>query len=110
MAGNAIEEALFRQIDNPSHTDPARVGFLGGAVFGFAVAVGVTSVVPTTTFGIVFIWLLVGLFSGVFLTRRLNARLEKRKERALFAARAAHEAETARQIAEMKRKETRRRG
>jgi preprotein translocase subunit SecG len=104
MSGNAMEEGLIAQIHNPSHTDPARTGFLGGAVLGFVAAAGASNILATTTFGFVFLWMFVGLFSGVWFTRRLNARIAHAREKSLIEARADQQAETARQIVEMKRK------
>jgi len=46
MSGNAMEEGLILQIHNPSHNDPSRIGFLAGALSGFAFLIGLTIVLP----------------------------------------------------------------
>jgi len=46
MSGNAMEEGLILQIHNPSHLDPSRIGFLAGALSGFAFLIGLTIVLP----------------------------------------------------------------
>jgi hypothetical protein len=102
MSGNAMEEGLIAQIHNPSHTDPARIGFLGGAILGFVAARIVVLFLPLQTFGFVFVWATLGLFLGSFFTKKLNARVKRRAAAAMEKARAEHEAETARKISEMK--------
>jgi hypothetical protein len=102
MSGNAMEEGLIAQIDNPSHTDPARIGFLGGAILGFVTARITVLFLPLATFGFVFIWATVGLLLGAFFTAKLNARIKRREVAAMEKSRAEHEAETVRKITEMK--------
>ncbi|NOX73090.1 MAG: hypothetical protein GXP03_05560, partial [Alphaproteobacteria bacterium] len=87
MSGNAMEEGLIAQIHNPSHTDPARIGFLGGAILGFVTARIVVLFVPLATVGFVFIWIIVGLFLGAFFTAKLNARIKRREAAEMLKAR-----------------------
>jgi len=94
------------QIGNPSHTDPSRVGFLTGAVPGIVIAIFLPVIWPRLTgFGAAFIGLVVTLVIGVSVTRWLQKKRAAKKQAALISARIRDEAETMRQIAEMKKRQ-----
>ncbi len=105
MVGNAMEEGLFRQLRNPSHTDPARLGFLAGATAGFFASWALAQVVVVQIPGFLAVWVAVGLPVAVLVGRRIAAARKARKAAEMEARRAAHEAETARRIAAMKKHE-----
>ncbi len=103
MSGNAVEEGLFRQIANPSHTDPARAGFLASAVVGFIVAVTVSIFLSLSSFWFVLVWVITAcmttaIFLTVFKRRKLAREAQKLAER-----RNQHEMETRKAIEEMQR-------
>ena len=100
-----MEEGLFRQLRNPSHTDPARLGFLAGATAGFFAAWALAQVAVVEMPGFLAVWVAVGLPVAFLVGRRIAARRMAREVAALEARRAAQEAETARRIAEMKDRE-----
>ena len=74
MSGNAMEEGLILQIHNPSHTDPSRVGFLAGALSGFAFLVALSAVLPTLPLILqIYIGLAVAAAVGTIVTLRITA-------------------------------------
>lgn len=83
MTGNAAEEGVILQIDNPSHMDRARVAVPAGAVVGIVTALALP--------GPVWLRVLVGLVAGVTVSVMLHRALERRA-----MARAAEAQEAAR--------------
>ncbi len=104
MSGNAMEEGLLLQIHNPSHLDPARLGFLVGAVAGFVALLGISAVLPWLP-RLIAVYFALAVVAGVgtVVTMRITATRKRHEVDVLMAARARDEAETRRQIAEMKR-------
>ena len=97
MAGNAIEEGLLGQLDNPSHLDRGRIIVPAAAVCGLITGYAVwwnlpfASVFPALGAGAVVCGLVAWQLAGYF----------RRKDAAREAA--AHEARRAEQIAETER-------
>ncbi len=102
MSGNAMEEGLILQIHNPSHTDPSRVGFLAGALSGFAFLVALSAVLPTLPLILqIYTSLAVAAAVGTFVTFRITAGRANRAADKLIEKREMLAQETARKIAEM---------
>ncbi len=102
MSGNAMEEGLILQIHNPSHTDPSRVGFLAGALSGFAFLVALSAVLPTLPLILqIYTSLAVAAAVGTFVTLRITASRANRAAGKLIEKREMLAQETARKIAEM---------
>ncbi len=102
MSGNAMEEGLILQIHNPSHTDPSRVGFLAGALSGFAFLVALSAVLPTLPLILqIYTSLTVAAAVGTFVTLRITASRANRAADKLIEKREMLAQETARKIAEM---------
>ncbi|MEE9387703.1 MAG: hypothetical protein V3U96_03770 [Paracoccaceae bacterium] len=102
MSGNAMEEGLILQIHNPSHLDPSRLGFLVGAVSGIGALFALSAVAPNMPRIIsVYLALAVVAAVGTLVTCSIAGARKRRKVDALIAARAMHEAETKRKIAQM---------
>ncbi|MGR3342753.1 MAG: hypothetical protein ACU0DI_05955 [Paracoccaceae bacterium] len=103
MSGNAMEEGLILQIHNPSHTDPSRVGFLAGALSGFAFLVALSAVLPTLPLILqIYFGLAVAAAVGTIVTLRITASRADRAADKLIERRRMLAHETARKIAEMK--------
>ena len=102
MSGNAMEEGLILQIHNPSHTDPSRVGFLAGALSGFAFLVALTAFLPTLPRILqIYAALAVAAAVGAFVTLRITtSRLDRAADK-MIVKREMLAHETARKIAEM---------
>ena len=102
MSGNAMEEGLILQIHNPSHLDPSRIGFLAGALSGFAALVVTTIVLPGLP-RLLAVYLALGVAAGVgtVVTRRIAGARAQRDIAQLMAMRAMQEAETKRKITKM---------
>jgi hypothetical protein len=102
MSGNAMEEGLILQIHNPSHTDPSLVGFLAGALSGFAFLVALSVVLPTLPRILqIYAGLAVAAGVGTFVTLRITASRIERAADKLIVKREMLAQETARRIAEM---------
>jgi len=106
MTGNAMEEGLMTQINNPSHTDPSRVGFLAGAAPALFIVIFLPMFVPRLTgFGALVIGMTFGLLIGVVVTRVFSRKIASKEQARMAAERQRNEAEANRQIAAMKAKE-----
>jgi len=102
MSGNAMEEGLILQIHNPSHTDPSRVGFLAGALSGFAFLVALSAVLPTLPLILqIYSGLAVAAAVGTLVTLRITASRANRAAGKLIEKREMLAQDTARKIAEM---------
>ncbi len=102
MSGNAMEEGLILQIHNPSHSDPSRVGFLAGALSGFAFLVASTVVLPTLPMILqVYAGLAVAAAVGTIVTLRITTSRIDRAADKMIVKREMLAHETARKIAEM---------
>ncbi|MGR3289768.1 MAG: hypothetical protein ACU0C9_01035 [Paracoccaceae bacterium] len=102
MSGNAMEEGLMLQIHNPSHLDPSRIGFLAGALSGFAAVLLITVILPAMPRLLtVYLAIAVTVAVGTHVTKRITSARTKRKIDSLIAARAAQRFESERQIVEM---------
>ena len=107
MSGNAMEEGLLLQIDNPSHTDSGRIAvplgavcgivmfFLYGAIFDQRVGYLQTLIGMITAFGI-----------GIPTYRLLQQWKEANQAKEYEIIRQMREEETQRQLAKMKKKRT----
>ena len=103
MSGNAMEEGLMLQIHNPSHLDPSRIGFLAGALSGFAAIIVSTIALPDLPRLLAaYLALAVAAAVGAYITRRIANGRRTREDAEMIAARAMQEAETKRQISAMK--------
>jgi len=111
MSGNAMEEGLILQIHNPSHNDPSRIGFLAGALSGFAFLIGLTIVLPNLP-RLLAVYLAIAVATGVgtAVTKHIHATRLRRVADDLIARRLVQQAETERQIQEMHATEAVRRG
>ena len=102
MSGNAMEEGLMTQINNSSHLDPSRIGFLAGFVPALLIVIFLPGFIPRLTgFGATMIALSTGLIIGVLVTRRLAGKIRAAQVARMIAARARAEAHTQRQIKEL---------
>lgn len=105
MTGNAMEEGLMTQINNPSHTDPSRIGFLAGAAPGLLIVIFLPMFVPRLTgFGALVIGLTVGLLIAVLVTRWLQKRIAARAQIRMIEKRTRDDAATVAAIVAMKAK------
>ena len=104
MSGNATEEGLLLQVNNPSHVDPARFGFLSGGVVFLLTFLTLLSLMPGVTPTLPFCLSLgLSLWAARKVSRRIAADRLSREVQRLDAQRQAREAEAERQIAAMKR-------
>ena len=102
MSGNAMEEGLLLQIHNPSHTDPSRIGFLAGALSGFAGLVAQTVVLPALPLIFqAYLALAVAAAVGTLVTVRISAGRASRAAGKMIEKRAMMERQTERRIAAM---------
>ena len=104
MVGNAAEEGLMTQLDNPSHLDRSRITVPASIVCGLLVGHFVWRVVTPSSF---FIPILVASAVCAAVAWRLSSWFARRDEAArtaqLEAARAIQIAETERRLAEMRK-------
>ncbi len=102
MSGNAMEEGLLLQIHNPSHSDPTRIGFLAGALSGFAAIVAITIVLPGLP-RLVTVYLAIGVAAAVgsYVTLKIKSRRKQYKVSLMIEKRQMQATETNRQIADM---------
>ncbi len=108
MVGNALEEGLIGQRDNPSHTDIGRISVPAGGVVGLLTWFMLVGLVPDIG-GALPVALAVA-FGGWVAWRThkaLHDRATGRAASALQAARDAADAETRRRIAAMNESGTR---
>ncbi len=99
MVGNAAEEGLMLQIDNPSHLDRGRIAVPAAAITMAATFVAVGAVLPVLgTWLTLLVAFGVGSWVGVWLYRRLRARDLRKSAEAMAAARETRAAVKRRQM------------
>lgn len=103
MSGNATEEGLIGQLNNPSHTDPARITVPFAAIAGLLAFMVLSYHVPDLSS-----WakalISFGLFFSIYgiAARILDDRILRALAREMETRRAAQIRETERRIAQMK--------
>jgi hypothetical protein len=103
MIGNASEEGLMQQVRNPSHTDPGRLAVPAGMAVALAVFIGLRAAWPGLGYAPpVFLATVLGSAVAVWLYQRIEAARAAADAKAREDYRAGREAETRRQIADMK--------
>lgn len=108
MSGNATEEGLLTQIDNPSHSDIGRVAAPAGLVAGGVVYMVLGRVIPVLgVFPKFVLAAIVCLAIGIAVWRYLNGAMMARDSARRHAAREEQERRTQ---AELQRMNTRNRG
>lgn len=107
MSGNALEEGLLGNLNSPTHLDPARIAVPLAAICAILIYLGLGSFLPGLH-PILKLLLSFAIFFAVFLSvwRRLLRRQLLRTAAEMEAQRQAMNAETERQVAEMRKKET----
>lgn len=105
MSGNAMEEGLLLQLDNPSHTDSGRIAVPLGAICGIAVFFIYGSVFDQRVgFLQTFFGLNVAFGIGVPTYLWLERWKENRRAKEYELIRQMREEETQRQLAAMRKK------
>ncbi|QHQ34817.1 hypothetical protein [Algicella marina] len=103
MSGNASEEGLLMQLGNPSHFDPARFGVMFGLVVASILCWLLLAALPgVNPLWLVVLWLVLVCTLAAWMTRRLQARLERREAMRAAEMREIEARERARQMEEAK--------
>ena len=93
----------MQQVGNPSHLDPWRFGVMGGVAVGLFVLLGTISLLPLLAS--VLLAMAVAIATAFVISLRIAQVRARREDARQEEYRQTREAETERQIAEMKSKE-----
>jgi len=104
MSGNALEEGVLQQLHSPSHSDPARIVGMFGAIVAIVLYLALGSLFPALSGAVKLVIVLV-LFFGfmAYFLHRLSLRRTRREAKAMEEARTSRNTETERQLAQMKK-------